>query len=118
MKNKNRLKDVYLTSDFNRKFGSQINETGLISDENFRFGQVYEGFKMHNLRMIELTQKLLLVDNGMNTSLCDHSGFEHLFHGVQLFCFLLFNFPDFTKSTPSNNIFELKVGLADFCILK
>lgn len=50
----------------------------------------------------------------MHTPLGDDSSLEHFFHGVQLFGLLLFDLPDLAESASANNVFERKVGLADF----
>ena len=59
--------------------------------------------------MIKLTQKLLLIDDGMDTSLGHHARFQHFLHCIDSLCFLLFNLPNFAKTTTSDNITEREV---------
>lgn len=58
------------------------------------------------LRVIQLTQELLLVHHRVHTSLRDYPRLQHFLHGVQLVCLLLFHSPHLAEAAPANDIHE------------
>ena len=67
-----------------------------------------------HLRVVELTQELLLVHDRVHTALGNHSGLQHLLHSVELLSLLLLYLPDLAKASSADHILESEVGLASF----
>ena len=65
--------------------------------------------------MKQLRQELLLVHDGVHTSLGDDPGFEHFFHRKQFSLLFMRDLPNFTKPTSADDILKLKISLASFC---
>ena len=49
----------------------------------------------------------------MHGSFSDDTRLRHFFHGVHLFLFLLFDFPDFPKAASSDDVVELEMSSVD-----
>lgn len=64
---------------------------------------------MLNLRVLELSQELLLVHDGVNTPFLNDSPLVHFLHSKQLLLLFLFYLPHFSKATSPNNIVEEEV---------
>jgi len=64
--------------------------------------------------VVEGAEEFLFVDDGVDTSFGDDTCFQHFLHGKKLVCFLLFDFPDFTEATATNNVEEREIILVYF----
>ena len=68
-----------------------------------------------HLRMMKLTQELLLVHDGVDRALRDDSRLRHFFHSEKLLFLPELHFPDFSEAASSDHVFEIKVVLIALC---
>ena len=61
--------------------------------------------------MMELTQELLLVHDGVDRALRDYSRLRHFFHSEKLLFLPELHFPDFSEAASSDDVFEIEVIL-------
>lgn len=61
--------------------------------------------------MVQLDEEFFFIHNWVDRAFTDDTGFRHLLHGVELFFFTLFNFPDLSKATAADYILEVEVDL-------
>ena len=63
------------------------------------------------LRVVQLTEELLLVHHRVDRAFSNNTRLQHLFHGEQLLgsTAALLNLPDLAEATATNHILEVKV---------
>lgn len=59
--------------------------------------------------MRELNEELFLIQDRVDRSFAQDSGFGHLFHGVELALLPLFDLPDFAEATPTNYVVKMEL---------
>lgn len=62
-------------------------------------------------RVVQLYQKLLLIEDRVHRSLHDDACFRHFLHGVELALFAMFYLPHFAEAAPSYHITEVEMVL-------
>ena len=68
---------------------------------------------MTDLRVMQLTEELLLVHDRVDTALRDDTRLCHLLHSVELLLFAKLDFPDFAEAAAPDHIQKVVVILVD-----
>ena len=63
--------------------------------------------------MLQLTEELLLIHNGVDTAFGDDASFGHLLHSVKFLLLAQLDFPDFAEAATTDHIEEVEVVLVD-----